>query len=206
MHLVFTLGIESGTIIMVNLIDCPSGEVMEFNDLRALEEILNTLEPLKEDERVRVLRWCVEKLGIETGIALNSAIRRDVQKIGAVDAAFAKHVNGFHSIGDFVAAARARTDVDRVLAAALYLQDLNGDEPDRTLTGKEVNDTLKHLGHGVKNITDCINTLKGRKPQHMIQVRKGGKAQQAWKQYRVTDAGSDYVFKLIRDENRDEET
>ncbi len=38
---------------------------MQFNDLKALEAILKTLEPLTEEERVRVLRWAVEKLGIE---------------------------------------------------------------------------------------------------------------------------------------------
>lgn len=178
---------------------------MEFNDLRALEAVLKTLEPLTEDERVRVLKWCVEKLGIETiGIALSSALRKDVRRIHPVEAAFAKHSSGFQTIGQFVSAANPRTDVDRVLCAALFLQDL-GEEPGRALSGKEINDELKHLGHGVKNITDCINTLKSRKPQHMIQIKKNGKSRQAWKEYSVTEAGGEYVFKLINNGSGDEE-
>ena len=171
---------------------------MELNDLKALESILRTLEPLTEEERVRVLRWTIEKLGMEgVGIPLSSALKKDVKGVHPVEAAFVKHPHGFNSIGEFVAAANPATDVDRVLAAAVFLQELSGGATDRTLTGQEIHDELKHLGHGVTNITDCINTLKDRKPQHMIQTKKGGKARQSWKEYRVTNAGHDYIFRLI---------
>jgi hypothetical protein len=178
---------------------------MELKDLRALEEILNTLEPLNKEEQIRVLRWTVEKLGMESlGLSLAAALRQDVRKIHPVTAAFERHTSGFQSTAEFLAAADLQTDADRVLCAALYLQDLSGDAPERTLTGKEINDALKELGHGVKNITDCINTLKNRKPQHMIQIRKSGKSNQSWKEYRVTNAGSDYIFRLISEGSANE--
>src|SRR5438045_3307997 len=108
---------------------------VELNDLKALEAILRTLEPLTETEQTRVLRWAIEKLGVEASVSLNSALRKDLRKVHPVDMAFAKHTGGFQSIGDFVAAANPRTDVDRVLCAALYLQDLSGGEPNCALTG-----------------------------------------------------------------------
>jgi hypothetical protein len=178
---------------------------VELRDLKALESILKVLEPLNDEERSRVLRWTTEKLGIETQVSLNAALRKDLRGHDPVAAAFARHTGGFQSIGEFVAAASPRTDVDRVLCVALYLQDLSGDEPGRTLTGKQINDELKNLGHGVKNITDCINSLKSRKPQLMIQTKKG-KSKLAWKEYKVTQAGHDYVFKLISNGSADEET
>lgn len=179
---------------------------VELNDLKALETILRTLEPLTEEEQTRVLRWAVEKLGVEASVTVNSALKKDLKRVNPVEKAFALHAGGFQSIGEFVSAANPRTDVDRVLSAAVYLQELAGDDTSHALTGKQINDELKHLGHGVKNITDCINTLKTRKPQHMIQTKKTGKSRQAWKEYRVTAAGHDYVFKRISNGGTDEET
>jgi hypothetical protein len=181
---------------------------LEFKDIRALESVLTTLEPLTRDERVRVLRWTVEKLGIEDfGHSLSTALRRDLKGLKPIDAAFSKHPNGFQSIANFVSAANPQTDSDRVLCAATYLQDFaDGDSSELTLTGKQINDALKDLGHGVKNITDCINTLRERKPQHMIQTKKSGKARQSWKEYRVTGAGVDYAYRLINEVSVESET
>jgi hypothetical protein len=154
-------------------------QVLQLTDLRALETILKTLEPLPEDERERVLRWACEKLGIQQAVLVPTR-GGGVKKMTAMDAAFEQHPGGFQSIGEFLAAASPGSDADRVLCVAVYLQDFS-ESPDTTLSGKQINDQLKDLGHGVKNITDSINTLKLRKPQHMIQTKKAGKSKQAWK-------------------------
>ena len=175
---------------------------LQLNDLKALQTILHALEPLPEDERIRVLRWASEKLGIQQvlpGRVSGGAVKMTT----AIDAAFEKHPGGFQSVGEFLAAASPETDVDRVLCVAVYLQDFSETPDTITLSGKQINDQLKDLGHGVKNITDAINTLKKRKPQHMIQTKKAGKAQQAWKEYRVTRAGIDYAYKLISEGKND---
>lgn len=172
----------------------PDSTALQLTDLKALEIILKTLEPLSADERERVLRWTGEKLGIQP-----AALGRPggaLKKTTAIDAAFEKHPGGFQNVGEFLAAASPDSDADRVLCVAVYLQDFN-ESPDVTLSGKQINDELKNLGHGVKNITDSINTLKSRKPQHMIQTKKAGKARQAWKEYRVTRAGVEYAYRLI---------
>ncbi|MBI3478039.1 MAG: hypothetical protein HY010_20085 [Acidobacteria bacterium] len=171
----------------------PETPAVHFADLKALETIIKTLEPLSESERERVLRWTGEKLGIQPALLGRTKIG---PKKPAIDAAFENHPDGFQSVGEFLAAASPQTDADRVLCVAIYLQDFS-DSPDATLSGKQINDVLKDLGHGVKNITDSINTLKSRKPQHMIQTKKAGKSKQAWKEYRVTRAGLEYGYRLI---------
>jgi hypothetical protein len=170
-------------------------------DLKALEAILRALEPLTGDDRTRVLRWASEKLGLQQPTGHGSGGK--LQRSTPLDAAFEKHPGGFQDVGEFLAAASPASDVDRVLCVAVYLQDFN-ESPDVGLSGKQINDQLKNLGHGVKNITDCINTLKSRKPQHMIQTKKSGKAKQAWKEYRVTRAGVEYAYRLISEGKHDE--
>lgn len=174
----------------------------QMTDLKALETVLKTLQPLSEAERERVLRWASEKLGIQL-TASRHVGSGGMKKAAAIDVAFEKHPDGFENVSEFLAAASAASDVDRVLCVAAYLQDFS-DSQDVTLSGKQINDELKNLGHGVKNITDSINTLKARKPQHMIQVKKSGKAKQAWKEYRVTRAGVDYAYRLISEKGGDE--
>jgi hypothetical protein len=176
---------------------------MQFTDLKALEVVLKTLDPLSEDERERVFRWAAEKLGIQLarpGRSGGGAPRKQ----DPIDAAFERHAGGFQTVGEFLAAASPKSDADRVLCVATYLQDFS-ETPDAVrLSGKQINDELKNLGHGVKNITDAINTLKGRKPQHMIQTKKSGRAKQAWKEYRVTRAGIDHAYRLISEGSEDE--
>jgi hypothetical protein len=169
--------------------------LLQLSDLKALETILKTLEPLSEDERERVLRWASEKLGISQTVP-GQTRGGPQKKAAAIDAAFEKHPGGFQDVGEFLAAASPASDADRVLCVAAYLQDISG-WADATLSGKQINDELKNLGHGVKNITDSINTLKARKPQHMIQTKKSGKSKQAWKEYRVTRAGVEHAYRLI---------
>jgi hypothetical protein len=172
---------------------------LRLTDLKALETILKTLEPLSEDERERVLRWASEKLGIQQAVVRKGSIGT-LKNTAAIDVAFEKHPAGFQNAGEFLAAASPASEADRVLCVAAYLQDFS-ESSDTTLTGKQINDELKNLGHGVKNITDAINTLKSRKPQHMIQTKKAGKSKQAWKEYRVTRAGVEHAYRLISESN-----
>lgn len=179
----------------------PDPAALGWADLKALQTILKALEPLSEEDRTRVLRWASEKLGVQQPVGKGGG--GGLQRTTPIDAAFAKHPGGFQDVGEFLAAASPGSDVDRVLCVAVYLQDFN-ECPDVSLSGKQINDQLKNLGHGVKNITDCINTLKSRKPQHMIQTKKSGKAKQAWKEYRVTRAGVEYAYRLISEGKHDE--
>ncbi|MGE0180730.1 MAG: hypothetical protein AB7F91_00585 [Parvularculaceae bacterium] len=166
--------------------------LLALRDLKALETVLKTLEPLSSEERERVIRWAAEKVGVVPATLPANSTTRSVVSEKPPKSEFQQ----FPDAGEFLAAANPNTDADRVLCVATYLQSLSN-SADSTLSGKQINDELKNLGHGVKNITDSINTLKSRKPQHMIQTKKSGRSKQSWKEYRVTRAGIEHANKLI---------
>ena len=97
-------------------------------------------------------------------------------------------------------ASRASTEPERSLVVAYWSQRLRV-----TITSKHwaVNKELKHLGHGVSNITRALDDLKGRKPQLVIQTQKSGKSKQARKLYKVTGAGKQEVAKWLAGEGRE---
>ena len=62
---------------------------------------------------------------------------------------------------------------------------------------QSVNTKLKHLGHGVGNITQALDVLKDRRPQLIVQLRKSGTTKQARKKYKVTTAGKSAVEAML---------
>jgi DNA-binding PadR family transcriptional regulator len=56
---------------------------------------------------------------------------------------------------------------------------------------------MKHLGHGVKNITSALSSLMNEKPQRVVQLKKSGSTKQARKQYKVTEAGKNAVRRML---------
>lgn len=69
---------------------------------------------------------------------------------------------------------------------------------DADIDSQSVNTELKHLGHGVGNITQAFAGLIARKPQLVIQTKKEGKTQQARKKYRVTQEGKKAVDAMLQ--------
>ena len=69
-----------------------------------------------------------------------------------------------------------------------------------SVTGQQVNDALKNLGHAMSNITDAFTSLIRRKPQLAMQVEKTGSSKQARKKYKLTIAGINEVKKLLTPE------
>jgi len=68
-----------------------------------------------------------------------------------------------------------------------------------------VSTELKNLGHGVANITRAFNDLKARRPALAIQVQKSGRAKQARKKYKITEAGLTKVRKMLLGQGSGEE-
>ena len=54
------------------------------------------------------------------------------------------------------------------------------------------------FGAPIAHVTRALESLKGRKPQHVVQLRKSGSSRQARKRYKVTAAGKEFVRELIR--------
>lgn len=150
------------------------------------------LEPLEPAERGRVLRWAGERFNTPFD-------KRDNKGAGKVKS---KDDNGSadaitEGIGEFYAEASPNTESERTLVVAYWVQERQ-DSGD--FDSQAVNTELKHLGHGVSNITRAIDVLKKHKPQFVIQIQKSGKAKQARKRYKVTAAGKDEVKRILRRE------
>jgi hypothetical protein len=62
---------------------------------------------------------------------------------------------------------------------------------------QDVNGELKHMGHGVHNITEAFNGLMNRSPQLVRQTKKAGTSKQARKRYALTDAGRKVVERML---------
>jgi hypothetical protein len=66
-----------------------------------------------------------------------------------------------------------------------------------TFDSAAVNRELKHLGHGVGNITSAFNDLISQKPALAMQTAKSGKSKQARKKYKITRAGEKAVLEML---------
>ena len=100
-------------------------------------------------------------------------------------------------IADLYAAAEPKGDAEKALVAAYWVQQIKGSGDFDAAT---INKELKHLGHGVGNITAALGSLIARKPNLVIQTRKAGTSQQARKRYKLTTEGLKYVDNMIQSE------
>ncbi len=157
------------------------------DELIAMSKIQALVSPLDADARGRVLAWIVSKFGDHQNRNMSVSMRENLSDtplgpVGSLAEYFSKASGGI------------KTDADRVLVAATFLQENEGLTE---LTGLEINRELHHLGHRVNNVTKAISALMDKKPQMMIQTRKEGTTRQAKKKYRVTIEGQKAVRDLI---------
>lgn len=160
-------------------------------EVAAMGMVEQALEPLEPDARARVLRWAAERYGA----ALAPPSSRNLT---------ASHARGMgqagtpgdtpQDAGEFYAEANPQTEPERALVVAYWVQEVRGDAEFEAQT---VNTQLKHLGHGVSNITRALDDLKARRPQLVIQIQKSGKSKQARKRYKVTSAGKAEVQRML---------
>ena len=160
-------------------------------ELKAMNDVYDALKDLENDAKKRVIDWIIGKFSLgQQKRKLAGASEETSEESGARRVEFAS----FKSVADLFANATPKTDADKVLIVATYLQETkNVDE----LAGREINKELHHLGHGVGNITATITSLMNKKPQLMIQIRKEGKTKQAQKKYKVTNEGFVAAKKMI---------
>jgi hypothetical protein len=161
---------------------------MTISEVEAITAVDRALSELDEDAAVRVLRWASEKYGqSDSEEGLNEPV-----SLGP-----SQPVHQFDEIADLMAAAGPRNGVERVLVAAYWFQVIN-EHPN--VTGQQVNNALKNLGHAMGNITDAFSSLIRRKPQLAMQVEKTGSSRQARKKYKLTIAGINEVKRMLTPE------
>ena len=169
-----------------------------IKELDAMRAVAAALSPLDGGAIGRVLRWAAEAFGGNPiAAAPLSAAPRTAQEGRSAEGLSTGNVPtaSFSSIADLYAAAQPKGDADKALVVGYWMQVLQGAQD---FESQGVNSELKHLGHGVSNITQAFGTLMGRKPQLVIQTRKTGTTQQARKRFKLTTAGQQTVDRMIK--------
>lgn len=160
---------------------------MTISEVEAITAVDKALSELDDEAAVRVLRWAADKYGDKA--VEDPPAEQSVQP--------STPSQQFEDIADLMAAAGPRSGVQRVLVATYWFQVID-QQPD--VTGQQVNQALRNLGHAMSNITDAFSSLIRRKPQLAIQTAKTGSSRQARKKYKLTIAGINEVKRMLAPE------
>lgn len=159
-------------------------------ELRAMVELSNAMSPFGDDDRAvvqRILAWFNSRYGHATQKA---AAVTSTQVEGGIRNSEVGTKRQFNSAAELYDSVGPEAAYEKAVTVGYWLQVCNAQQD---FTGLDVNSTLKHMGHGITNITDSFNTAKERKPALVMQTQKSGSSQQARKMYRLTLAGIRWV-------------
>jgi hypothetical protein len=157
-------------------------------EIEAMASVVGILDELEEDARERVIRWLADKYGAVTARKSLRPASAGVQQSGG------DGDQEFEDVGSFFHAAEPSNNPECALVVGYWLQEVEGED---NIDAQQVNKQLKHLGHGIGNITRAFESLMNRRPALAIQIRKTGKTRQARKKYKITTAGKAEVQRMI---------
>ena len=177
---------------MSDTIDTPTDPMAE---LTAMTEIAKALQPLDSNSVRRVLIWAADRF--DANGSLGDSEADSSTSDGGGSSQDYSSLDELTDVADLFSRASPRNDPEKALLVAYWFQKLNGQADFDSAT---INKELKHLGHGVSNITAALGSLSSRKPQLVIQTRKSGSSQQARKRYKLTNEGLKQVERMIRGE------
>jgi len=157
-------------------------------ELRVMSAVYEEFTRIDDEAKQRVLNWVAGKFSLKSYKAAMTGIGASALDKGTVS------IESFNSVADAFNAAGPEIDRDKALVVAAFIQKSIGKDE---VTGYEINQELRQLGHGLNNITDAINQMMGKSPKLMMQVKKEGKSKQARKKYRVTAEGFKVVQQML---------
>jgi hypothetical protein len=171
-------------------------------EIEAMSQVVAALGSvgLDDDARVRVLRWAAERYGVSIAPAVSvrpSAVMSDgpaEDKPSRVPDTRDASEPIFEQFVDLFDAVDPKTDVDKALTAAYWLQIVSKQPSWQSL---RVNNLLKDMGHGVGNVTSALKSAQERRPALVRQVAKSGRAAQSWKTYKLTTSGVAHVRRRL---------
>lgn len=177
-------------------------------EIQAMAGIAKAFDGIKDDKEAvkRVLHWTLGRYGDDdfAKLAFRGAAkgRGDAggaggSGTGSSAGAGAKDTGEFTEVAELFDAAQPKTDWQKAVVVGHWI--MTG-EARSDFTGQDVNTHLKHLGHGVTNITDALSKAMKKKPALIIQTAKAGTSKQARKKYKVTRAGIIAIEKMIAGE------
>ncbi len=172
-------------------------------EIEAMSAVATALTDLEEDAQGRVLRWAAERYGVSIDtpsrrVGVGAADQTEDWSKEVTEAEIAEEAPAYEHFAELFAKAQPKTDADKALVAAYWLQAIQGAG---TWQSAALQKELKNLGHVVGNITDALNSNMRKKPQRIIQLQKAGNSKQARKTYKVTHEGLIYVQGMLRGED-----
>ncbi len=168
-----------------------SENIDPLKELEAMKAVAVALTGLDTASIRRVLGWAADHFGMAAVAPTRPAAAGGPETDAAANGG---GTSNFSDLADLFAQASPSTEAHQALVGAYWVQYMeNADSVD----SQSVNTKLKHIGHGIGNITRAFENLKKTKPQLVVQMRKAGQTQQARKTYKVTSAGKDFVENLL---------
>jgi len=150
-------------------------------EIEAMMSISPLLAKLDDGDARRVVRWESDRFGVlPAGRGGQNRESSLSDPIGVGEQTVPE------SLPELFAAANEWSQAQKALVAGYWFQQILGHED---FDAQQVNDELKHLGHGITNITRALGELMNQRPQLTIQTRKSGKSKQARKRYKITAEG-----------------
>jgi hypothetical protein len=156
---------------------------MADKEMDALVAVISVLSDLTDEERTRVLSYVSKRYSFER-LNLPAVLGREER--GDNIARTLAESKGQQEFAELFAEAQPQTEKEKALVAAYWVQVVRGEG---SFVSQSLNTELKHLGHGVGNITDALDRLIDERPQLILQLRKEGSTKQARKVYKLTYEG-----------------
>ena len=130
----------------------------------AIQSVYSALEPLDPDGRQRVVNYIVSLLNLDF-------IAAEPEEIAAEAAPSRQMADGlkFESLAELYEPASPVSNADKALVVGAWLQKYIGRD---SFSAQAINTELKHLGHGITNITNALDQLKDMKPSHSSTAKK----------------------------------
>ena len=160
-----------------------------LDEIEAMRVVAGALKNLGPGARDRVIRWTCEKYGLQQ--PRQAQVARFPSQL--TESSEHSGEGGSVDLANLYATCQPKTDAEKTLVVSYWLQETQGVSG---IDAQKVNTELKHLGHGVGNITRAFDKLMENKPQLMIQTKKAGTTKQARKTYRVTTEGRNMIEQM----------
>lgn len=172
-------------------------------EVTAMQQLNNSLSPLDEAARQRVIEWAIKRYG--SAIASATASEQASIHVSTMRNAPATTLTNANSseyadFADLYDAATPKTDHMKALVGGYWLQVCTGQT---SFASADVNALLKNHGHPVSNITRAFDLLRESKPSYAAQLEKSGKSKQARKKMKLTTAGTRKVQAMIAGTDED---
>lgn len=160
-----------------------------------MKQVAEALGGLEEDAIRRVLSWVSDHFSVKIKDLEGTRTATPESEFEDEEVEKRPRQATYEDVAELYAVAQPASDADKALVVAYWMQFHEGAP---TIEAQGVNTRLKHMGHGIGNVTRAFENLKRAKPQLIVQLRKSGTSKQARKTFKVTTEGKKYVEQLLR--------